>query len=357
MLVYPLVFLFFLIFTILHEHKLLIITNKNKKFFFISLFFFFSIYVGLRIEVGGDWGNYYENYFVFLDLPINYYLNNYLISKDPLFKLANYVIIKLNGNYILLNYILSLVFSFALLNFCFSREKPFFMILLSLPYLINVVAMGYHRQAIAISFLMIGFKYLEKKQNFKFVTLISIASLFHYTAFVLIPLIILNSNTFNSRKIIYTLIFLSLIIVISYDSIVNLITNYFTISYSSSGVYIRCFMNALPSIIFLYYYKREFLLIKNKILFKNLSILSIIFFIILPIFPSTAVIDRFALYLIPFQIVLWTNLIDIFKRENNSKHLVFYSIIFIYYLAMLVWIYFGKYSLWWFPYNNLIFMF
>ena len=356
MIVYPLVFLFVLIFTILHEHKFIILTDKNKYFFFIFLFIFFSIYIGLRVEVGGDWGNYYENYFVFLDISIFDYINNHIFTKDPLFRLLNFVVVKFNGSYIFLNFILALIFSFTLLNFCFSKSKPFLLILLSLPYLINVVAMGYHRQAIAISLFMYAFNYLENKENRKFILLVLIASLFHYTAFILVLLAFLNSNSYNIKNLIYVFIVLLLIVIIAYDSIIALLTNYLSISYSSSGAYIRCFMNVLPGLIFLYHYKKNFSQIKNKILFKNLSILSITFFILLPLSPSTAMIDRFCLYLIPFQIILWMNIVDIFKSENNSNYIIFYLIIFLYYLAMLIWIYFGKFSIWWFPYNNLIFM-
>jgi len=356
LIIYPLVFFFILIFTILHEHKFIILTEKNKYFFFTFLLIFFSIYIGLRVEVGGDWGNYYENYFVALDVPISNYLKYHIFTKDPLFRLLNYIVIKLNGSYVLLNFILSLIFSFALLNFCFSKTKPFLLILLSLPYLINVVAMGYHRQAIAISMFMYGFNYLENKENSKYIFLVLIASLFHYTAFILVLFVLLNSNKLNIKNLIYVFIVSLLIIILAFDSIVILFVNYLSISYSSSGAYIRCLMNVLPGLIFLYYYKNEFLQIKNKILFKNLSILSIIFFVLLFISPSSAMIDRVSLYLIPFQIILWMNLIDIFKRENNSNHIIFYSIIFLYYLSMLIWIYFGKFSIWWFPYNNFIFM-
>lgn len=356
MIAYPIVFLFISLFAIFHEHNIIKITEQNKNKYFIFFLFFLSIYIGLRIEVGGDWGNYYNNYFVELDIPLNEYIKFHLFSKDTLFKLSNYIIINLKGNYILLNFLFAIFFSFSLLLFSFSLKRPFLAITLCLPYLINVVAMGYHRQAIAIAFFIYSFKYLEKEENLKYLFCIVLASLFHYTAIILVIFVLLNSKSIKIKEIIIVGLLIIIILSLSLDSFLDTIKNYISISYSSSGVYIRGFMNFIPAVIFLLYInKKNVWDFKNKYLLKYISLTSIFLFLIIPISISTAMIDRFSLYLIPFQILIFSNFVDLFKKSNLSQIFIFYLIIFTYYLAMLTWIYFGKHSIWWFPYNNLIF--
>ena len=358
MLVYPVVFLIFFFLASLNEHNVISIKNNNKKYYFIFYIVFFSIYVGLRLEVGGDWGNYYQNYFIrYKDLSFAEYLETLFHNKDILFISANFFIPKIFDNYIFLNFILSIFFSYSLIYFAFKQKRPLFVILIAIPYYINVIGMGYHRQSLAISIFLFGLIYLEQKKTNKFLISIFFAYLFHFTSLILLPLAILSKKKIYFKYLIIVTIFLLIIFIININLFLIIIKNYISISYASSGAMIRCFMNFVPAILYLYFSNHKNLQFNNNKLIKFLAISSILFFLAVPFSISTAMIDRIALYLIPFQMIFWSRFIDIFSKDNKSNLIVFYSISIAYYMALLIWAYHGTFSLWWFPYDNLIFKF
>lgn len=356
MLIYPLVFILFFILASLKEHKVFKYNNKKEKYVFLALLIFFSIYIGLRIEVGGDWGNYYNNYFIFYqNVTLFEYLKNYIFFKDPLFVMVNYLSPKIINNYIFLNFILGIFFSYSLLKFAFLQSRPFFVILIAIPYYVNVIGMGYHRQAIAISFFLFGLTHLLNKHNNRFILATIFASLSHFTSIILLPLLVISSGKFSYKHMFFVITLLLILLIVNYDFLLITLHNYISISYSSSGAFIRGLMNALPGFLYLCYSDHEKLKFNNNKLVKNLAIISIILFLIIPISGSSTMIDRIALYLIPFQMIFWSKFLDVFEKNNFSNFLVFYLVSFGYYLALLVWVYFGNFSLWWFPYRNLFF--
>ena len=357
MIPYFLIFYFFLILSLAHEHKIISISNNNK-YYFITLFIIgLSIYIGLRDNVGGDWGTYYENYFINKnDIDFDEFISIYILKKDFLFEFFNFLSNKINKSYYLVNFFFAIIFSYCLVIFSFNFKRPFFALLISSSYLIPVVSMGYHRQALALAFFLIAIIQLEKNNYIKFYFIIIISILFHYTAVFLFLFGLLAMKKIQLKWIIFfsMIIILFTYFIIGPYAINSLFRHYIFSGYSSLGALPRVLISFLPALI--YFYFRNNFNFNNPSLVKSFSLISLGLLALLIIFSNaTTFVDRLALYLIPFQIIIYDKFIDIFEEQKKSNLIIFYLISLFYLLTLIIWAYFGNNSLWWHPYKNIIF--
>ena len=344
MIPYFLIFFLFLILSIFHEHKIIYISDNNKNFFIISIIISLSFFIGLRDNVGGDWGTYYENYFLNKnELDLEEFISRYIWKKDFLFEFSNFLINKIYKSYHLLNFFFAIIFSYCLVFFCFKCNRPFFALMISSSYLIPVVSMGYHRQALALAIFLIAIIQLEKNKYFNFFFIIFISTLFHYTSVFLFLFGFLATKIIQLKWIIFfSMIIIIFIYFIIGPTVINSLFRYYILSgYSSLGAIPRVFISFLPALIyFLYRNKFHF---ENPGLIKSFSLISLGLFILLIIFNNaTTFVDRLALYLIPFQIIIYDKFIDIFERQKKSNLIIFYIISLFYFLILIVWAYYGS---------------
>ena len=106
--------------------------------FFVVL----GVIIGLRPEVGGDWYNYLR----ILELARLELLPEALTKKDPAYALINWFAANRWGDIYLVNSVCALFFSWGLYAFCRAQPRPWLAVVVAMPYLITVVAMGYARQ-------------------------------------------------------------------------------------------------------------------------------------------------------------------------------------------------------------------
>ena len=356
MFIYFYFYIVIFLFAIFNKKKIIFLKNDRVFFYKILFISILSIYIGLRDEVGGDWGTYYESYYVDkLNLSYKDYLFNYLLVKDPLFHLINFLGAKIFESYYVVNFILAFLFSYCLVQFSFSLSKPFLALLISSPVLITVVAMGYHRQALSVAFFMLGLLYLNKNSFIKYSLFIFIGTMFHFSGFFLFIFEIFINKKINLLKVIFVvlIIFISVFVFIGTEIIFISLGRYLN-SYNSSGATLRLFMSLIPSLIFLFFYKK-FKFDFNENLLKSLSYFTIFLFFLMLVLNSSAIIDRFGIYLIPLQMIIWSNFINLFENKKNSNNFIFYFISLAYFVVLILWIHFGDYSMWWLPYNNIIY--
>ena len=114
-------------------------------------------------------------------------------------------------------------------------------------------------------------------------------------------------------------------------------------------------MSAAPAIILLIFQKRLLNDIKNILIWKWIAWLSIITFCVLPFIPSTAAVDRVGLYLIPIQVFTLTRLPNLFAKYNKSHYFIYLFTVFSYFIILLIWAFWGSFSHWWYPYDNILF--
>ena len=193
MILYWLVFLLLSAFAFVESKR---VTNNgfldsslNPLWFFIIIFL--TLFIGLRFQVGGDWGSY-ELYFDLISY--NDFSEIFDVRHDMGYAALNWIASKLGYSIYLVNFICAFIFTYGLCYLCRSLPRPFLALCVSFPYLITVVAMGYTRQSVAIGLSMIAIIVLTKQRLFIFSFLILLAALFHKTALLLFGLAFLAAS-------------------------------------------------------------------------------------------------------------------------------------------------------------------
>jgi hypothetical protein len=130
----------------------------------------------------------------------------------------------------------------------------------------------------------------------------------------------------------------------------DLVHGYFTEQYSSSGAAIRVSLVVIPAAVFLAFRRRFGFDSRERTLWFTLSIAAVACLILLFALPSSTVVDRLALYILPLQIVVLARIPSTLISEGFGRLLLL-----VYAAAVLfVWLHFGSHADFWVPYRNYI---
>jgi hypothetical protein len=308
-----------------------------------------ALMVGLRHEVGGDWYNYLMNFEYLRTMQLE--LAEVLRQPDPGYELLNWLAIRFELGIWAVNLVCGIVFSVGLVAFARRQPDPLLALVVAVPYLIVVVAMGYTRQAVALGFALLALNALRDNAMLRFILWIAAAGTFHGTAVVLI-LVGLVANMQNWR---YSLLLglpaaWFLFNALLEDRIERFADAYLEAGMVSEGAFIRVLMCALPAMIFLLWRRRFGLDGIEYRLWVILALLSVLalgaFFVV----PSSTVVDRLALYLIPIQLFVLSRLPavlapDAARYRTWSLGIIAYSA-----AALFVWLNYASHARYWLPY-------
>ncbi len=357
MFTYWVVFLFFAMFAMIGRSRIPITVNSPQKltidFIWAFIIVFLTIFIGLRFEVGGDWGAYLMYYDSFAGIDLK---DTFIITSDPGYILINWVSSQLDWGIYGVNIICGFIFSCGLAIFCRNLPRPMLALLAAIPYLLIVVGMGYSRQGVALGFAMIGFVALGREKKLLFVFLILLATAFHKTAIIMLPIAALAATKNRLWLIIWTgaLGVLSYLTVLS-DPFDRLYLYYVEHSYQSEGALIRLLMLLLPSILILLWPHRFIFTRPELSLWRVCAIISIGLFVLLFISDASTAVDRIALYMLPIQLVIFSYLPEFFGQKGEIRQWIVISIIIYFGIVLLVWSMFSDYSVFWKPYQNILF--
>ncbi|MBP1491304.1 MULTISPECIES: EpsG family protein [Acinetobacter calcoaceticus/baumannii complex] len=326
-------------------------TKPEAKVIFIIFLVFLCLMTGFRYEVGGDWENYLNIYDYFKGIDIA----EALTITEPGYALLNYFSQVLNfKNIVFVNAICSILFYSFFYKFSKKVENYWIPVLLAFPYLILVVSMGYTRQSVAIAFVSFAVVYGLEKNIIKFFIFSLLAILFHKSAiivFMFLPLL-LNLKYFSSTWFFsfYSLFsFLTMSGLVYYSSLSgdNIYTNQNS-EVSSAGAIFRVVVHFLALFFYLLYRKKIVNSFNNYRIFDYMSLL--IIFVFLLAIPFSTLADRFNLYLIIFDILVFSYLFS--NISVNSRKIMVLIVIFFNSLMLYIWLNFGAWSHAWLPYQN-----
>jgi hypothetical protein len=309
--------------------------------------FTFTLLIGYRFEVGGDWFAYLHHYELISSLPFLEAVQRF----DPAHGAVNWLSHYLGWGVYGTNLTYGAVFSLGLIAFCRAQPRPLLGLAVAVPYLVVVVAMGYSRQGVAIGFVFFALLALAERNTVKFVVFVAIAAMFHKTAVVLIPIAALAST---QRKI-WTFAWVGVTGVLFYflylqEAADTLVTSYVGAKMASEGGAIRVAMNAVPALLFLLS-RKHFRLDKAELaLWTWISMIALAFVPILVFSPSSTAVDRVALYFIPIQIFVFSRLPDALWRGRH-RLAVRGGVTLYYALVMFVWLNFAAHAFAWLPYQ------
>lgn len=301
--------------------------------------------IGLRYEVGADWIPYkfMYSYAGYADL------GRLLEIGDPGYQFLNWAVRQSGGGFWLVNLVCGIIFTWGLLRFARMQPDPWLTMVVAVPYLVIVVAMGYSRQAVAIGILMGGLAAVERGASIiRFSLYVAAAALFHKTVVVVLPLVIFASQRSRLLNLLAGIagsillydIFLS-------QSLEGFVRNYIQTEYHSQGAAIRVAMNLVPAVAFFMFRQRLQLDPTEMKVWTYFSLAALAMPIGLFALPSTTVVDRLSLYLIPLQLAVLPRLAYLFKGRNTGRFLVMvYSS-----LVLFVWLNFAVHAEYWVPYE------
>lgn len=291
------------------------------------------VLVGLRKEVGGDWFTYLRYHERGYATPFIEFIQ----MNDPAYMAISWLLGRFGLGVWSLNLFVAAIFVFGLYALALRLRYSNLFFLSAAPYLIIVVGMGYTRQSAAIGILCFSIACLFLQRRYKAVGFGSTSLLFHKSAiFALLP-ILLSANSSRWKNIAIIVLGLPLIVLfVLLEALEVAQSGYIDAEYSSAGAMIRVlqiFICGIGARIFLLRYEG----LERKRLLSIFSIMAILSLPALLISPSSTLIDRLILYLLPFQCYVLARVPDLLSH-GGSRIFGCLLVIFINCLIFFIWI-------------------
>ncbi|MED5601807.1 MAG: EpsG family protein [Pseudomonadota bacterium] len=308
----------------------------------------FVVMIGFRFEVGGDWFNYIRNINRGYDIGLSHVFGT--LSSDPGYALISWLSLQLGSGIYGVNFLAGLVFMVGMSSFCLRQPFPWLGLIIAVPYMIVVFAMGYTRQSIAFGFELIALNALADRRVRQFVLFIFIGALFHKSAVVLIPFAALAA-TANRLWTFFWVGLCSLVaaILILAEHAASMWSSYVASDdIQSEGGGIRVLLSATPALLTLVFRKRLFYDDAERKLWCWIAVFTLLCFPL--VFVASTAVDRVALYFMPIQIVFFCRAHRLFY-DSGVKTLVVLSVVVFYALVQFVWLNFANHAHFWLPYQ------
>jgi hypothetical protein len=326
-------------------------TNDERlPLFFVSAIVM-VILIGLRDRVGTDWPNYLEIY----DNISLLTLRDSLGASDPGYGLLNWLAAYFGFGIGFVNLVCGAVFFGGFAYLAWRQPNPALAVVVAIPYLIIVVAMGYTRQAAAIGFLCFAIADATERNLVRIVILIGLAALFHRTAILMLPVMLTPILLKNYLLGVFGVaMFIILFLLILRSSTDNLINQYVTSSYDSQGAAIRISMNVIASVTFFAIYKKIEISDFQKTYWTATAVLSILSVVALASASASSGVDRFSLYMIPIQPLVYSQLPYVVSKNGRAVPSLLLMVIAYSFCIQFVWLFYADNAQSWLPYKNLL---
>ncbi|BAF72475.1 EpsG family protein [Sulfurovum sp. NBC37-1] len=312
----------------------------------------YTLYIGLRHEVGSDWFNYLAMFN--RDVPSMNYMDA-LKHGDPAYWLLQVWVYQNGWDIHIINLVAAVLFMTGLVVFLRRLPNPWLGLVITLAYVVLGVAMGYVRQGIALGLTLWAITALIDRKFIKYIILIALAAAFHKTAVLMLGFGLFQGGKGKYFKALAAVIMgvgIYVAFMSGYEE--QYVKSYIESGMYSSGAYIRVIMNAIPAFFFLWFRKRwKQFWPKGYVLWLLMAFGSVAALFLVPF--ATTVVDRMSLYFVPMQIAVFASL-PLFLKGKVSPKLTTFLIVIYYALVHFVWLGFAKWAYMWLPYQNILFM-
>jgi hypothetical protein len=307
--------------------------------------FLTALLIGFRFKVGADWRSYAEIFYstrlqTFADIPR---------IGDPGYYLLNIVVQGLGADLWLVNLVCGIIVAIGICRFAEVQARPWLTVLVAVPYLIIVVAMGYTRQAVSIGFILMAMaSYIRTTSVIRVGIYVVLAAMFHRTAIIALPFIAVGNERARFIQLLVSVVLAYLLYYLFLsNSLDRYISNYIDARYAAEGAGVRIAMDFFPAVLlFLRRSKLGFSTIEWRI-WRNLALVALALPVVLVLLPSSAALDRIALYIIPLQLAVLSRPKSVFATEGVGTLLI------ILYLATVqfTWLNYAHHARFWVPYH------
>jgi hypothetical protein len=325
--------------------------RQNSSPLFIGAAALIIAWMGFRYEVGGDWYNYLEIFSEYGNNSFDYALSS--ARGDPAFGILNWLLFKLDLGVWPVNLVSAFVLIWGIVKFSKKQPNPWLVTCVALPYLIIVVGMGYVRQGVAIGFLLAAISVFSDKRYGRFIVYCILATAFHKSAIIAIPLIVLSEERHKLTVYGVGLALGALLFSFFIDSFLSrLVTNYVDSEVTSQGAGVRVLMIVLPALVFLPFRKR-FARSPHELRLWTLFSLAALGCAALYLLSSASTAeDRVALLLIPLQLFVLSRLPYAFSSKGGPDKLLLVLVLAYSAAVQFVWLTYGDNAHWWLPYKT-----
>lgn len=317
-------------------------------FFLIPLIFIMAFR-----QTGGD----YYTYNLMLVRFGGFSLIEWMEVTEPIYGFFNWASYSLGWGLYGVNAACAVVFAYCLYKFAIDEPKPILLLSLAMPYLIIVTAIGYTRQGMAVGFFMLGLTFLRRYQPVRYIVCSLLAMGFHSSAVLLLPLVYFGISNKGQEFMRYAkaaAIFTGLVVIsLSFSEKIQGYSQFYIEStrYQSGGAFQRSIQSGLAGIIFFLFNSKWDHYFQDR---RYMVVIAIGAIAAVPasLYFSTA-IDRLGLYLLPFQILVFSRF-PLFQKGKKSQGIATLGVILAYALSLYVWLHHGSFAkVLWVPFDHL----
>jgi hypothetical protein len=306
---------------------------------------FFTVCIGFRLHVGGDWNNYLPYYYKEMGAAFTY-----PVKGDLGYVLLNRLMARLHWGIYGVNTVCGLIFISGLIAFCRAQHRSWLAFAVAVPYIVIVVAMGYTRQGVALGLIFWGLARLEQGKFLQYAALVAFAALFHKTAVIMIPLgMFLYQRGWLFRAASVALIGYGLWDALMAPSLDQLWTSYVEQRMFSQGALIRVSMNCAAAFFLLVFWKEWKKTYPNALLWLWMACAAAASVFLVGAAPTA--VDRLGLYLTPMQVAVFSRL-PYLARKNLPAAVTARWILLGYGAVLFVWLNYAVHASHWLPYRN-----
>jgi len=312
------------------------------------------VFVGLRHEVGADWGGYN----MILDSLGVQNLDELLEHGELAFNGIVWASAHMGLEIYGANIVTTAIVLYGLFRYCKIQMNPWLALFSAVPFLVIVVAMSANRQAAAIGLTLLLLAVWDKNNAMKKLLLVFFASTFHTSALVLGMFVVFNSKLSMLKKIVFSSGFL---FAATTFFVGTEVTNRYEASYVegtsinvASGAIQQILLVAIPAMIFmvLSFRNRAFRLkVPHWDILLIMSILSVALIPMAMVYSVAA--SRISFYMFPVSIAVMSALPEIYPA--SSRNTVKLLVILYGFFTLGLWMNFANTAFAWLPYNNLLF--
>ena len=163
------------------------------------------LFAGTRFEVGCDWAGYLLR---FNSLYQGESWASVIQQPEAGFHLLNFAVIDASFGYGAMILIASVIYIFCLVRFSQIAPRPLDVLILMYPILVLQLGMSGLRQALALGLLLLAFRAFVERSRIMIVVWVLLASTFHTSALIFLPLALIAARQFSFRRVIASLVLL-----------------------------------------------------------------------------------------------------------------------------------------------------
>lgn len=349
MLIYVATFLAFALIAIGKAWK-----RDNYLIFTGVIFIYLTFFLGYRYQIGVDWFTYE---IIFLENS-RASLIDAISQGDSAYSLINWLVGQAGGYVWHVNLICAAIFSLGLVTFCNMLPRPGIALLVSLPTLIIITAMGYTRQSVSVGCIMLACYHFRGSIEWRWLGWLFLGLLFHKSTLLIFPAFILAGSTNRWISIfVGGGVVLGAFLLIVAGGLSDTLALYLEGDIDSSGALPRILVGLAGGAAFFIIKDRSEIFGSRERLFRNMAIMMILMLPLYFVIPSRTIIDRIGILLVPFQSMSYAGLSEYLWRRKPSYEIVFtVCVVMIYGAIMGIWLLYANFADYWIPYYNVFFV-